>query len=44
MLLIWSSNINELLIPSSSPHKFHEKKIHICKDIWKNKYFVFGKI
>ena len=44
MLLIWSSNINGLLIPSSSPHRFHENFLHICKDIWKNIYFVFEKI
>ena len=30
----WSGNISELLIPSSSPHKFHERNLHICKDIW----------
>jgi hypothetical protein len=36
LLLIWSGNINGLLIPSSSPHRFHERNLHICKDVWKN--------
>ena len=42
MLLIWSGNINGLLIPSSSsPDRFYERNLHICKDIWKSIYTVY---
>lgn len=35
MLLIQSDNIGGLSIPSPSPHRFHERNLHICKDTWK---------
>ena len=41
MLLIWSGNFTRLWIPSSSPHRFHERNLHICKDIWENIYCVY---
>ena len=39
MLLIWSVNISSLmLIPSSISHRFHERNLHICEDMWKDIY------
>lgn len=34
LLVTWSGNISGLLIPSSSPKRFHERNLRICKDIW----------
>ena len=35
---MWSGNTNGLLIPSSSPHRCYERKLHICKGMcmWVN--------
>ena len=41
MLLIWSGNFTKLSIRSLSPHRFHERNLHICKDIWENIYSVY---
>ena len=46
LLLTWRRNINGLFIPPSSPHRFHEKKLHIFKNIeitfiYVTKYLIF---
>ena len=43
-LLIWSGNNSGLLISSSSPHRYHERNLHICKDTWNSIYLLYGQM
>ena len=44
VIYLWSGNINGLLIPSSSPHRFHERNLSVLRHLKEYLFYRCGQI